>query len=331
MPFLTTEKRTVPASGPPTAKIAFVGEAPGAVEERKGEPFVGPAGTILEQCMHSAQLIRAECYFTNVVQERPPNNDIKPFFNGKVFTEAGQLWVTTLKEQLSQLKANVIVAVGTTALAALCGQTQIMKRRGYVHESTLLPGRKVLPIIHPSAALRGNYLYRYYITRDLRKAKLESATPEFQYPDRQLCIPETYIDAIAALDGLMGKSPLSCDIEVANDEVSCIGFCHDPTYPVTIPFYHAWQEQDEAGLWILIAKLLEDQTTTKIFQNAAFDIPFLLQQNHILVRGPIEDTMIAHSVTYPEFLKGLEFLGSIYSNQPYWKDLAKAGGHKREE
>ena len=55
-----------------------------------------------------------------------------------------------------------------------------------------------------------------------------------------------------------------------------------------------------------------------------FDIPFLLTRAGVDVRGPIHDTMVGHSVLYPELQKGLGFLGSIYCGaQEYWKDTVK--------
>jgi len=60
--FLPTERaeRIIPGIGPPDAKIAVVGEAPGSYENAQLKPFVGPAGSVLDQCLHSAGLIRSE-------------------------------------------------------------------------------------------------------------------------------------------------------------------------------------------------------------------------------------------------------------------------------
>ena len=334
MPFTTVEKRIVPGHGPSTANMIFVGEAPGLQEERIGRPFVGPAGGVLEQCMHNAGVIRAECYLTNVVKERPPNNKIDSYFTGTHFTPKGQVWVDRLRDELKQLPGNLIIPAGRTALSALTGNNDIMKRRGYVTFSTLIPGRKVLPIIHPSAALRGNYLYRYFITRDLRKAKLQSRTASPGYPVREPSIPISVDDAIAELQCLQAAKRISCDIEVANDQVSCIGFCDEDTrFPVTIPFYGpepVWSELEEVQIWNAIADLLESDKIEKVFQNGIFDISFLFMRNRILTRGHVQDTMVAHSVAYPEFPKSLAFLASIYTNQPYWKDMVKWKGEKKD-
>ena len=81
---------------------------------------------------------------------------------------------------------------------------------------------------------------------------------------------------------------------------------------------------------MLLNKLLNNNAT-KIFQNGVFDIHFLAVQCGIHVQPPIDDTMIAHHLMYPEMLKGLGFLGSMYCGaQEYWKDMVKFDNIKEE-
>src|SRR3712207_1806075 len=63
--------QTVFGSGPATARLMFVGEAPGQHEDQQGVPFVGPAGRLFEQALQQAGLDRSEVYVTNVVKHRP--------------------------------------------------------------------------------------------------------------------------------------------------------------------------------------------------------------------------------------------------------------------
>jgi DNA polymerase I-like protein with 3'-5' exonuclease and polymerase domains len=69
--------------------------------------------------------------------------------------------------------------------------------------------------------------------------------------------------------------------------------------------------------------LLGDPSIMKVGQNLMFDISFLLQQNNIITRGPIADTMILHHIIWPDFLKGLDFLCSMHTDIPYYKDEGK--------
>src|SRR5947209_6957320 len=69
-----TRTRAVPGEGPATAKIMLIGEAPGYYEDKSGRPFVGNAGTFLEELLGLAELKRQDVYITNVVKCRPPQN-----------------------------------------------------------------------------------------------------------------------------------------------------------------------------------------------------------------------------------------------------------------
>jgi len=341
--FFPAEKarRLVPGIGPQEAKIAVVGEAPGAYEDAQLRPFVGPAGSVLEQCMHAAGIIRAECYLTNVVKARPTKNDISPYFNGRTFSPEGMYWVQELRSELDAHGCNVIVACGATAFSALTGHSQISKLRGYVWPSIGLSGvRKVIPTIHPAAALydrKGGvkgalassefkpYLYRHVIATDLKKARVESYTRELIRPERQLIYNFASVGEVLEWLDYYEKEPLVCfDIEVVNYELACISFSSDPTIACSIPLSGQWSETDEAIIWRGLQRVLGNRVSVKVAQNGIFDIHFLLTRCGIEVRGPIHDTMIAHSVMYPELPKGLAFLGSVYCGaQGYWKDMIK--------
>jgi uracil-DNA glycosylase family 4 len=329
-------QRIIPGEGDKDAKICIIGEAGGAHEHAQLRPFVGPAGTVLDQCLHAAQLTRRDCYVTNVVKVKPSGNDIAPYFKdtpkGYHFTPAGQEWVDILYEELKDVRSNVLVPLGKVALAACTGYHRISQYRGYVCKgSTGVGGRKVIPAYHPAASLRGQYLLRYYITADLQKAKVESAFPEIRRPQRNIIVPTTLEQCTEWLDYLDKQGAWGCDIEVVNFEVSAIGFAPTASTAISIPMYHEhWSLEEEAYLWMRINRLLTSKAL-KIFQNGIFDVHFLANRCGIHVAQPIEDTMIAHSVQYPELLKGLGFLVSIHCGaQEYYKDMVKFNNIKEE-
>ncbi len=351
MSFLPTAStlRRVPGVGPPNAKIAIVGEAPGAYEDRELRPFVGPAGGVLEQCLHAAGLIRSEVYLTNVVKTRPKNNDISPLFNGKTFSAEGIEWVKELREEIDRVQPNIVVACGKTALAALTGETAITKFRGYLLETVGLQHvHKCIPCIHPAATLYGQkmgdtgglatstidpHIYRYIITADLKKAKLFSLSPTLERPERQLVYNFSTVEEVLEwLDYFEHQQVVSFDIEVVNYEVSCIGFSSSPDVATSIPIAYSWSEQEEVQIWRGIQRVLGNPKSVKVGQNLIFDIHFLLTRCGVEVRGPIQDLMIGHSVVYSELPKGLGFLGSIYcGSQSYWKDLVQWKGTNIKE
>lgn len=256
---------------------------------------------ILDQCLHIAQLIKNDCF---IINESNP---------------------ASLKQILETVSATTIVCFSADSFHTLTGLNGIFKRRGSVYESTLFPGKKVIGTIHPEDSIK-KYLYRYYIISDLRRAKAESAFSGIRRTERHLLIRPTLEQSLAYLAKIKAeKLPVSFDIECNGAlETSCIAFAISPTDAICIPFYKSyWSEFEEIQIWKAVADVLEDESITKIGQNLMFDISFLIMQNSIITKGPIRDTMIAQNHVYPDFPKGLDFLCSIYTDEPYYKDEGK--------
>tara|TARA_R110000824_G_scaffold77767_3_gene196573 strand:+ start:7497 stop:9950 length:2454 start_codon:yes stop_codon:yes gene_type:complete len=319
----------VPSKGPLDCKIAFVGEAPGTEEAKLGEPFVGRSGTLFNNLLRTTGIIRSSCYLTNTIKEQPYRNNTRLFCDiskkTPVLSDEWHKYVEILKDELDSCSANVIVAAGSLPLYALTGLKALTKRRGSIYDSTLLPGRKVIPIIHPSAALR-QYLYQHYIIYDLLKVKRESEFPEIIRPESEILIRPTYLDSLNYLNQCMSHDLVAFDIEVSNHEVSCISFAHSKGSVMSIPFIEKGRDyfppDQELEIWKSIADLLENNNVIKLAQNAAFDVTFLFRKYGIRTR-PVEDTMVGQAMILPDFPKGLDFITSIYTDEPYYKDEGK--------
>ena len=78
-------------------------------------------------------------------------------------------------------------------------------------------------------------------------------------------------------------------------------------------------------------RILIDPSIPKLFQNGLYDIAFLLRSVGIAVRGATHDTMLLHHALQPESLKGLGYLGSLYSNHGPWKSERRIATIKRDE
>ncbi len=335
--------RQVKPIGDPYAKICIIGDFTDNFDLAAGRPFAGPAGSVLESCLHQAGLIRAETYLTNVIKTTPTgkikhaSTGANAEFctiggNGKVnFTEAGMRQVAALREELQSVHANVYVTAGAAAFAALCGGRKLTKFRGYVRDSAGFarkPGGaelKVIPTFSPAETIRGMYINRTVIAIDLGKAKIESVFPEIRRPHRQLVYQyDSMEEALSWLEVLEKAPVLAFDIEVVNYEVACISFSNSRDLGVVIPITDRWTEEEELYIWRGIQRLLGNPETIKVAQNGIFDIHFLLTRIGVEVRGPLHDTMIGHSVMFPELPKGLGFLGSIYCGaQAEWKSTVK--------
>lgn len=316
--------------GPIDAPIALVGEAPGEMERKKGRPFIGPSGQELDRLLHSAGISRLNCYLTNVIKEQPPRNDITKFIDPKrrFISEAAQMYLTLLREELNACKANVIVAVGGTALYALTGNIGITKWRGSILNGTLVPGRKIVPTIHPRALLgpSGVYLWKHLVTFDLKRALEESKFPEFRLPSMTLRTRPSFVDAMHFLNRIkMLHFETDVDIEVLREEISCICFTLGQEV-MSIPFVsengNYFHPEEEVEIWRAIASILEDPAILKRGQNILFDASFLMQRHGIRMEN-VEDTMVAQGIVYPDFPKGLDFIATAYTKIPYYKDEGK--------
>lgn len=132
--------------GNPHAELMFVGEAPGADEDRQGEPFVGRAGQLLTRIIEAIELKRGDVYIANVIKCRPPGNrnpepdevaTCEPF----------------LLRQIALIRPRVIVALGTFAAHTLLGtDAPISRLRGRVH--AFAGGASLIPTFHPAFLLR---------------------------------------------------------------------------------------------------------------------------------------------------------------------------------
>jgi uracil-DNA glycosylase family 4 len=138
--------QTVFARGSATAGLVFVGEGPGEEEDRQGQPFVGPAGQLLDRMIAAMQLSRDDVYVCNIVKCRPPRNR-------KPELEEMNQCMPYLVEQIGLLQPKVIVALGATAAQGLLGTAEgIMRLRG---QWKLYRGSiPLMPTFHPAYLLR---------------------------------------------------------------------------------------------------------------------------------------------------------------------------------
>lgn len=144
-PLGKTRNKFVYGVGNPNADLMFIGEAPGAEEDRLGEPFVGRAGQLLDKILAAIEFSRNDVYIANILKCRPPNNrDPQPDEMAKCFPY--------LREQVKLIKPKLICALGRIAAQALLQTTTPLGRlRGQWHEYAGVP---MMVTYHPAALLR---------------------------------------------------------------------------------------------------------------------------------------------------------------------------------
>ena len=148
-PLHLTRTQPVFGAGNADADLVFVGEAPGAEEDRQGLPFVGRAGRLLTQLLEEVRMRREDVFICNVLKSRPPGNrDPQP-------EEIEACW-PYLERQIELIEPRVVATLGNFATKRITGSPVGITRCCGVPQLHELAGRNVFvfPLFHPAAALR---------------------------------------------------------------------------------------------------------------------------------------------------------------------------------
>lgn len=160
-PLSKTRINTVPGEGNSNAEIMFIGEAPGANEDKTGVPFCGAAGKFLEEMLAEISLKREDIFITNTVKCRPPGNRDPEESEKNICTRI------CLDRQIEIIDPKIIVCLGRHAASYMIpGMPSISESHGHVYKRP--NGRLYLPLYHPAAALYNGSL-RETLKEDFKK------------------------------------------------------------------------------------------------------------------------------------------------------------------
>lgn len=349
--------------GPIPARIMLVGEAWGADEEREGIPFVGASGQELNRMLHEAGIMRSECFVSNVVNQRPPGNDITawiamkkkdvtkahvPLLDKMVLPVVRDGYAALLAE-IDAVQPNLIVAFGNTAMWALTGNwgirnwrgSQLSLKRALPAGQAIVP--KVIPTVHPAAVLR-EWSFRAAVVADLRRAARHLSTREYQPPAWKFIVRPSFDQAISTLDMLAKRLEaadqglwLDLDLETRAGHIACCGISWSRTEAICIPFMCVenregyWSVDEEAHLIWRLYKLLTHPRVSVRWQNGLYDAQYIHRWWHFVPRGA-QDTMISQHSIFSDQPKSLAYQASVYADwYVYWKDEGKDWDRKMGE
>lgn len=300
--------------------------------------------------------LHPEVYRTNVFALRPPGNRVEALCGPRESAIAGypqlvkgkargyvqaeyEAELERLGDELLTVDPNLVICLGNTPLWALTGLTGVSKLRGTTRTSThTAAGYKLLPTYHPAAVLR-QWELRPTTVMDLGKARREAEYPEIRRPKRLIWIEPEIEDIIRFIDTVIDRSRvLSVDIETSGNQITEMGFGYAEV-AIVIPFRNMnradrsyWPTKaEEVRVWLLIKSVMEDGSIKKLFQNGMYDIAFTWRSYGIKVMGAEHDSMLCHHALQPESLKGLGYLGSIYSEEGAWKQERRVATIKKDE
>lgn len=319
--------------------VFVLGEAWGEEEERRGEPFAGPAGSILFGLLRQAGIEKSDCHFSNVFNFRPRGNRLdslltgkadalpgwRPIANGKYVHKKYLPELERLEAEIAYVRPNVILALGNYALWAVCKKTGIKRYRG----SPLLShdGRwKVIPSWSPASVMK-QWEIRVIMLADISKVRREMTFPELRRPQRFIYMNPTLQDISDFYHQFLQHQPfVSVDTETKDRTITEVGVgTADGRHCLVIPFWdrdrkdgNYWRSlEDEREAWKWVRRIITSHHL--IGQNFAYDMQYFWRTVRIPCPGFLGDTMLLHHSMQPELEKGLGFLGSIYTDEPSWK------------
>jgi uracil-DNA glycosylase family 4 len=315
-PFISTNY--VPASGPITSKLWFVGEAPGESEDIALKPFVGASGDILNGILLRYGLSRDDVYVTNLCPYRPFANK----FENCLGTPELAAGVDKIKHDLKLHKPNVVVALGRWAFQVLSGKAKasISSWRGSIvstREGVSGTDIKLIGSYHPASVLRDGTQYPV-LDWDIRRAVSESRVPTFDIPRRNFVIDPRGVELELIVEELSNADSISVDIEttMGAGHLLCVGFAADPMRPICIV------NHNDPQINSAIQRIL-DSPAKKIFHFGTFDTT-VLRLMGFTINNYWWDTLIGQHVLFPELPRSLDFLTSIYTKEPYYKASGRA-------
>jgi uracil-DNA glycosylase family 4 len=301
--------------------VAFIGEAPGALEDAQGRPFIGPSGDRLRSLIRRLGLEK-DCYITNVVKCRPPENR-KPREDELAACRG------YLTAELKRIKPRNIVLLGATAIevATETKRAKIGMYRGIKNWTWM--GARVIATYHPAATLRpGGQKYLQLLIEDLNRLATEEWVPREKVTWKQVELQDTQAWESALCD-VPPDAPIALDLETTG---------LNPFTPEGRILCAAWSwEKDKAFVTTDIEALVAElrvQRFNLVGQNIKFDLLWLRQKFGYVHKGELDDTYVmAHLLDETAPSKSLKTLAGIHTGYgPYAQGVmdARDGGHMAE-
>lgn len=315
-----------------------IGEAPGEDEDEQRKPFVGRTGKLTREMLSLARINPNHVYYSNIEKYRPPDNKLSKLKT--VGKKPGQD-IHILENEIEAKNPKCIFLLGDHALKFVGKRKGIRKWRGTIFATTIRGKEyKCVATYHPSALLRSeseetktfSYSARAYMQLDFNRAVQQSKFRELRLPQRDLEYARSAEQFSRFLNYYRGCSKCSIDIETTKGTCipTCIGFAFNSHHGMSVPLLNVGggvetNDREQIELWRLVNSVLSNPEIEIIGQNFKFDARKLKKPCGF--RFAHDDIyfdlgMCAH-VLYPEFPKSLEFLTSVWTEEPYYKDELK--------
>jgi DNA polymerase-1 len=309
---------TVPSILNPDAQVAIIYGNVSVEDEAQGNPFSSKASQLILKYLSGAGISSSNCSIIPIFRDR-----IKP--GQYLRLEEKAIWNELLKRDLGRIKPNILISLGDDALSTLTGFMDCSKYRGSVLQCSIEGiDAKVIcmedherinedPKLNPIFFWDAQKCARHMHTKDLLRKPLEIIITKDLSIYEEEFLNDTYLADPTSL--------LSFDIESCDKWLTCIGFAKSPNKAYVLPLSRMLDSELPAA-YRLIDRIMRSPVK-KVAQNGNFDITFLAHFYGICVKNFYWDTMLCWHSMFSTLPKGLDFLNSLFTNEPYWKDEGK--------
>lgn len=322
--------RLVPAKGPIDSPFAIVGEAPGTQEVKKGEPFVGPSGMVLQAGLEQSP--HPDPYITNVVQHLIGRDKDQVMLTNLVTENRERL--------LAEIRAHprkVILALGNVALWALTGDYshKITQCRGQLFKSDLSE-HGIVAATHPAYLLRGNGSFRQF------KADVAYAMDLANGGQPHTFTPPTweYVDTPDKVQAFLErvrqhKGYIACDIETGGfshrlDKILMGGFTLDGKH-IYVVTGRKREYTPEQHILHLLAPMWDPSFAPDVryvWHNGKFDVKFFQHQYNQPARVDDDTMLMSYALDETRGIHDLETVANDWLGSPNWKGILDS--HKKK-
>ena len=332
------------------SKIYVLSEFASKESDLSQQPLASPAEKEFIKILSDVGISEVDCSFSSVLLERPPSDKLENHYVNKA--TAGYNYPPPLAmgkylkpsllhnrervyEEIALAKPNLIVCLGNLASWAILDKSGVGSLRGTILASNC---GKTMATYSP-VSFQAQWELRHTVVMDMFKAKREMNHPEIVYDEVKVWLNPSLQDMAEFYKLAQTKAAISYDIETFPNQkqIRCVGFGIGGL-SIVVPFldkrkpdYNYWQNLgDEIQAWNFVRAMLA-LPCAKITQNGMYDMTWLWKIIGMTPAGSCEDTMLFHHSLYPEMVKGLDFLGSIYCNLPPWKTLHRRGEFNKKD
>ncbi len=344
----------VGGSGNPDAKLVILHEKVGFWAAEKRVPIAGPEANLLREFCKDADIDLSQTYQTNVIKY-----PVGPKTTAKELKDQGidrQQCINEVIDEIRQIKPNAVLALGNLAMEAMVGiRTGITKWRGSILRSNFqlrdndgsLRHTKIVLSFNPASFLwskdkpKGQgvqWSAKTYVTNDFKRAREQSGFKDYRPPARNIEVCRSYPQFRTFIERYRDRNKFpycAVDIETVKCIPILIAFAFTKDHAISVPLMNLdpinLAPSELVQIWMLIQEVFDDETIKFIFQNGKFDHEKLERPCGFRVPHLYADTTFMMKYIYPELKTSLGFLGSVFTEEPYYKDDGKEFNIKKHD